>query len=145
MKDRTLIQGSVIRAVYGVLALFFPARLFASIGLRGVDPDARYLNRLFGGRDLTVAAMTVAAVRAGDSRSATVLNVACELTDSISLVEEFRGGSKLRRALVVGIAFNIVGWATWIRALLARPASPPAEPSAPEPAGVAAPAGSQAT
>lgn len=141
MRGKILIQGSIIRALYGKLALFLPRQLFASVGLKGVDDDARYLNRLFGGRDIIIAAATVAAVRRGDTREATALNMACELTDSLALVEELRTGQGLRRSLVIGIAFNIVGWATWIRALLARPVP---EAPGPEPAGTGAPAG-QAT
>jgi hypothetical protein len=122
MRAKILIQGSIIRAAYGILALLFPKQLFASIAMKDVDEDARYLNRLFGGRDLTVAALTVAGVRSGNTGQALATNIACEVTDSVSLVEEIRASGKLRRALVVGLAFNIVGYATWIRALLAKPA-----------------------
>ena len=37
----------------------------------GVDPEARYFNRLFGGRDLLVAGATVAAVKGGAYAPAT--------------------------------------------------------------------------
>jgi hypothetical protein len=126
MRATILIQGSMIRAAYGILALFFPKVLFGSIGMKNVDRDARYVNRLFGGRDVTVAAVTVAAVRRGETTRAAALNLACEVTDTISLVEEIRSEGKLRRTLYVGIAFNLVGYLTWIRALVARPPEPEA-------------------
>lgn len=126
MRANILLQGSVIRATYGILAVFFPKFLFGSIGMKHVDDDARYLNRLFGGRDLTIAALTLDAVRRERTHDAVILNLACEVTDTVALAEELRTSGKLRRALVVGIGFNIVGYATWIRALLARPPEPEA-------------------
>lgn len=126
MRATILLQGSVIRAAYGVLALFFPKILFGSIGMRDVDVEARYLNRLFGGRDLTIAATTLAAVRRGETTAATALNLSCEITDTISLVQEIRTEGGLRRSLWVGVAFNLTGYITWIRALLARPPEPEA-------------------
>jgi hypothetical protein len=126
MRATILIQGSLIRATYGILALFFPKFLFGSIGMKDVDVEARYINRLFGGRDLSVAAATVAGVRRGETVAATALNLSCEITDTIALVQEIRTDGRLRRALWVGIAFNVTGYVTWIRALLARPPEPEA-------------------
>jgi len=62
-----LLQGSAVRAAYGISALLSPKLLFAAGGMseEEVDVDARYLNRLFGGRDLLVAVLTLAGVRAG--------------------------------------------------------------------------------
>jgi hypothetical protein len=144
MKAKILLQGSVTRAAYGVLSLLFPRYLFASIGMKRVDDDTRYLNRLFGGRDLVVAAATADAVRHGRGSQAVALNLACEITDTVALVEEIRLTGRLRRALVIGIGFNLLGYATWIRALLAPAAKPAPEPepvAAPEPAATAEPAG----
>jgi hypothetical protein len=113
MAAKILIQGSIIRAAYGLLALLFPKFLFASVGMNeaDVDPEARYFNRLFGGRDLLVAGATVAAVKAGAETPALKANLLCEFTDSVSLAEELRSRGKLDR---------VVGYLTWIRALLAR-------------------------
>jgi hypothetical protein len=118
---KILIQGSALRAAYGILALLFPKVLFASVGIaeRDVDAQARYFNRLFGGRDLLVAGATVAAVRAGALGKATHANLICEATDSVSLVEELRARGKWDRYLAIGLAFNIGGYATWLRALRA--------------------------
>jgi hypothetical protein len=116
-----LIQGSIGRAAYGILALLFPKLLFSSVGISEdqVDPDTRYFNRLFGGRDVLVAGATVAATRAGALRPAAKANLICEVTDSISLVEEIRARGGLDRVLTIGLAFNLVGYATWLRALRA--------------------------
>jgi hypothetical protein len=119
MRERILIQGSLIRVAYGVGSLLFPKVLFASIGMKEIDPEARYLNRLFGGRDLVIAGLTVDAARRGNGVSAAVTNLLCEATDTVGLVEEVRARGKLERALIVGLVFNVLGYATWIRALLA--------------------------
>jgi hypothetical protein len=118
MAAKILIQGSVGRAVYGILALLFPKLLAKSAGMdeRDLDQEARYFNRLFGGRDLLVAAATVQAARAGELRNATAANLICEFTDTISAVQELRARGKLDRTLVIGFAFNVFGYATWLRA-----------------------------
>lgn len=122
MTKKTLMLGSIIRALYGLLALLAPKLLFGVVGKKGadVDPQARYFNRLFGGRELVVAAVTVAAVRGGAQSQAVKANVACELTDTVALVEEVRSRGRLDRTLAVGLAFNLVGWALWLHALWAR-------------------------
>ena len=121
MSAKVLLQGSAIRATYGLFALLFPKLLNAAAGIPEdeVDPDARYLNRLFGGRDLLVAGMTLAAVRTGDERGAAKLNLICEGTDTISLLEELRTRGAIDRTLAIGLAFNLAGYATWLRALRA--------------------------
>jgi hypothetical protein len=119
MRSKILIQGSLVRLSYGVLALLLPKYLFAAIGMSEVDAEARYTNRLFGGRDLLVAAQTVADVRAGRGGKAVATNLICEATDTVSLVEELRVRGKLSKTLIVGLLFNVVGYATWFRALFA--------------------------
>jgi hypothetical protein len=122
MAAKILIQGSFIRATYGVLAMLFPKLLLAGAGLSEskVGNEGRYFNRLFGGRDLLVAVGTVAAVRGGAEEKAVTANLACELTDSIALIEELRSRGGIDRTLAVGLAFNVAGYATWLRALAAR-------------------------
>ena len=129
MAAKVLIQGSVIRAGYGILALLFPKLLFKSVGVResDVDREARYFNRLFGGRDLLVAGATVAAARSGATSQATKANLVCEFTDTISLVEEARARRRADRYLVIGLLFNVLGYATWLRALRAPAAGPAAQ------------------
>jgi hypothetical protein len=121
MAAKILIQGSAIRATYGILAMLFPKVLAAGAGLSEsrVGEEGRYFNRLFGGRDLMVAVGTVAAVRAGAEGKAVGANLACELTDSVALVEELRVRGGIDRTLAIGLAFNVAGYATWLRALAA--------------------------
>jgi hypothetical protein len=130
MARAILIQGSIVRGLYGVLALLAPHLLTsATPGMDEDDfhEDARYFNRLFGGRDLLVAAATVAAVRpSGPTREALAANIFCELTDSISLAEEVRKRGKFDRVTIIGALFNIVGYATWLRAARALQRSKPA-------------------
>ena len=103
MRAKILIQGSLVRIAYGVLSLLFPDILFASIALKDVDKEARYLNRLFGGRDLVIAGLTLKAARTGNGAGAVVTNLVCEATDTLGLVEELRTRGKLERTLIVGL------------------------------------------
>jgi hypothetical protein len=118
-RGKILIRGSLVRVAYGAIALAFPELIFGSIGIKEPDPDARYVNRLFGGRDLLVAGQTVIAVAAGNGKSAVAANLFAEATDTVALVEEIRIRRKLDRVLIVGIVFNAFGYLTWLRALLA--------------------------
>ncbi len=119
--DKILIRGSIIRASYGILALLFPQLLMAGTGMteEQLGPEARYFNRLFGGRDLLVAGATVLAVRSGNSKDAIKANLLAEFTDTVSLVEEARGRGGLDKTLAIGLAFNLAGYATWLGALRA--------------------------
>jgi hypothetical protein len=128
MAGKILLQGSIVRALYGVVALLFPKLLFSlPLGVKEeeVGPEGRYFNRLFGGRDLLVAGATVSAVKAGAARQAVQANLICELTDTISLAEEVRRRGKLDRTLVIGLLFNVTGYATWLRALVALKSKSP--------------------
>jgi hypothetical protein len=121
MADKILIRGSIIRTAYGLLALLFPKLLLAGSGMteEQIGPEARYFNRLFGGRDLLVAGATVLAVRSGASEQAVKANLIAEFTDTVSLVEEARSRGGMDRTLAIGLAFNVGGYATWLRALRA--------------------------
>ena len=131
MARAILIQGSIVRGLYGILALLAPNLLVAATPGMGEDDfheDARYFNRLFGGRDLLVAAATVAAARqSSPTREAVAANIICELTDSISLAEEVRKRGKLDRVTIIGALFNIAGYATWLRAARALRTTKPAD------------------
>jgi hypothetical protein len=132
MAAKILLQGSIVRGLYGVLALLFPKVLFSLPGVVKEDDigqEARYFNRLFGGRDLLVAGATAAAVRSGAPSPAVKANLLCELTDTISLAEEVRRRGKLDRVLAIGLIFNVTGYATWLRALKALSAKPKSEPA----------------
>jgi hypothetical protein len=118
MAGKILIGGSVVRALYGILALFLPKLLLASVGMseEEIGDEARYFNRLFGGRDLLVALGTVAAVKAGAEANAVKTNLFCEATDSIALGGEIRARGKVDRTTIIGAAFNVFGYFTWLRA-----------------------------
>ena len=68
MARAILIEGSIGRGLSGILALLAPKMLVAAVpGIREEDvhEDARYFNRLLGGRELLVAIATVIAARQG--------------------------------------------------------------------------------
>lgn len=117
---KIVVQGSVVRGVYGLLALFAPKILIAATpGIRDEDYDknARYFNRLFGGRELSIAVATVLAMRrTGAERPAVTVNVICELTDSVALVGELRDRRAFDRMTLIGTVFNLGGHVTWLRA-----------------------------
>jgi hypothetical protein len=116
----TLRIGGIARIVYGVLALFLPRRMFAAFGFGEPDPDVRYFNALFGGRDILVGLLILKALREGDEDLALKANIACEATDSIALATELRERGGLDRATAAGLAFNVVGWLSWLGVLRRR-------------------------
>lgn len=111
---------ALVRILYGLFALFAPKRMFASMGFEDPEPDARYFNALFGGRDIVVGAWTLKAVGDGDIDQALLANAGCEATDMVSLVQEVRQRGGLDRATAAGIAFNVIGWANVIGIALRR-------------------------
>lgn len=116
----TLRFGGIARIVYGVLALVFPRRMFAASGFGEPEADVRYFNALFGGRDIVVGLWILKALRDGDEDLALKANIACEATDSVALANELRERGGFDRATAAGLAFNIVGWLSWIGVLRRR-------------------------
>jgi hypothetical protein len=110
----TLRIGGIARIVYGVLALLFPRRMFVASGLGEPDPDVRYFNALFGGRDIVVGLWILKALREGDEDLALQANVGCEAMDSLALAQEIRLRGGFDRATIGGLAFNVVGWLSWL-------------------------------
>jgi hypothetical protein len=108
---RTLQIGLAVRAAYGVGALFLPDKLTQAVQVAPLDDDARYLNALFGGRDLTVVGVCAALLRAGRERDALLVAASCELTDTIGLLLELKRRGGVDSTTGVGIAFNAGGWA----------------------------------
>jgi hypothetical protein len=122
MNARALLAtNTAIRTAYGLAAILAPNGLAKAAGVPEPEPDARYLNRLFGGRDLTVSALAFAALGAGDERTALRLIASCEATDLVGLVLEARRRGGLDKTLRAGIAFNAAGWL--VLALAARDGS----------------------
>jgi hypothetical protein len=110
-----MLNGTSVRLSYGVLSMFAPNLLFKLSG-KPVEAEPRYFNALFGGRDLSVCAATLSALKAGREREAVLLNMSCEATDLVALVQEARARGGLDQTLVAAIAFNTFGWATWFSA-----------------------------
>ena len=112
---RLLLQAAGVRTAYGVVSLAAPEALFAAARVRP-DPDTRYANALFGGRDLTIAGMTVAAVNGGREREALLLNASCEATETAVLLIELKRRGGLAPVLAMGLALNALGWLSVVRA-----------------------------
>ena len=110
-----LIGGVIARTAYGLVSLFAPKILFSSADPPITD-DVRYFNALFGGRDLTVSGLCVAALRNGREHEALLANVSCEATDLVALVQEYRQRGELDQSLKAGVAFNLLGWLSWAAA-----------------------------
>jgi hypothetical protein len=111
----TLRIGAMVRIVYGLFALFAPSRMFKAFGMGDPDPDVRYFNALFGGRDIVVGLWTLKAVDEGRLDEALLANVGCEATDGIALIQEVRSRGRVDGVVGGAIAFNLVGWTSWIR------------------------------
>ena len=76
--------------------------MFAAFGFGEPEPDVRYFNALFGGRDIVVGLWILKAVRDGDEDLALKANIACEATDSIALATELRERGGFDRATTAG-------------------------------------------
>ncbi len=116
MAARTVIMGSLGRGLYGVLALFFP-KLFERGPAAITDDDTRYFNRLFGARDILVAFISIVAVQRGNVREAVAINLIAETSDAVANVQEIRERGGPDASTIVGVAFNVVGFSTWLSAL----------------------------
>jgi len=81
-----------------------------------MEAEPRYFNALFGGRDLSIAAVTVSAANAGRERDAVLLNMSCEATDLAALVQELRQGRGFDQTMAAAVAINLSAWATWLSA-----------------------------
>ncbi len=116
MAERLIIQGSVGRAIYGIIALFFPKLFEQGPGGVRFGPDARYLNRLFGARDILLAMITIFSVQRGNVREALAINMVAEATDSVAVVAEIADRGGVDKVTAGGVVFNVFGFANWIRA-----------------------------
>ena len=107
-RDSALKQISAVRAVVGAVAWIAPrpsGRLF------GLDPDsnpqAPYLGRLFGARDVALAAGTLST--AGEAQDMWVkAGLGCDLADAAAGLAAWRAGylSTLSGLLVTAAALN---------------------------------------
>jgi hypothetical protein len=119
MTARSLMTvNTAIRTAYGLGAMFAPDALAKAAGVDPPDDDGRYLNRLFGGRDLTVSALVLAALNDGKESEAWAIIASCEATDLLNLLIEAKRRGTLDAALRTGLIFNATGWL--VLALAAR-------------------------
>ena len=117
----TLRIGGIVRIVYGVLALLLPRRMFAAFGFGEPEPDVRYFNALFGGRDIVVGLWILKALtgRRRGPRAAGEHRLRGDRLDRARYQScAQRGG--LRRDDRGALAFNIVGWLSWLGVLRRR-------------------------
>jgi hypothetical protein len=110
-----MLNVTSVRLAYGMLSMFTPDLLFKLSG-KPVEAEPRYFNALFGGRDLSVCAATISSLKAGRDREAVLLNISCEATDLVALLQEVRARRGLDQTLAAAIAFNAFGWTTWLSA-----------------------------
>ena len=111
-----LKQASALRVAYGLASLFAPDAMAKAARVPPPEPDARYFNALFGGRDFTVVLAVLTALRAGREREAVLINASCEVTDLAALVQEIRRRGGIDTPVAVGMAFNTVGTFLAVRA-----------------------------
>ncbi|MCK9249140.1 MAG: hypothetical protein M0P31_09205 [Solirubrobacteraceae bacterium] len=112
---RSLRFWAAVRIGYGVVAIAAPRLMFKLLRAEP-HPDSRGFNAFLGSRDIVVG---IASLRASDRREvldAAKVNHANEMIDSIVLAQELRAGRRADLFTIVGIAFNALGHATWIRA-----------------------------
>lgn len=112
---RSLRFWAAVRIGYGVVAITAPDLMFRLLRAKP-QADARGFNAFLGSRDIVVG---IASLRAADRREvldAAKVNHANEMIDSVVLAQELRHGRRGDLFTIVGVAFNLLGHATWIRA-----------------------------
>lgn len=112
MTPRQLLRNAAnVRIAYGLLSLFAPRLLFKLSG-KPVQDEPRYFNALFGGRDISVAAVMLAALRSGREREALIVNASCDATDVVAFAQELRARGGMDQTLAAAAVFSLFGWAT---------------------------------
>jgi hypothetical protein len=121
-----MIGGAGVRIAYGVGALLAPGPMAAGALAPSVSDEAegRLLLRAFGGHQLVVGALTLAASkRARTAAPAALFSLLIDASDLASALLELGKADANRRPLTEGIAFSGLGAATFAAALwsLGRP------------------------
>lgn len=106
---------AAIRIGYGVVAIARPDVMCKVLRMEP-HPDARGFNAFLGSRDIVVGLASLKASGPAQLKDAIFLNQANEMIDSLVLVQEVRAGRRADLFSVVGVAFNCLGWVTWIKA-----------------------------
>jgi hypothetical protein len=107
-RESAIKQIGVVRAVVGAAAWIAPRPSGRLFGLdTGANPQAPYLGRLFGARDVALAAGTLTTT--GESQDLWVkAGLGCDIADAAAGVAAWRGGylSPLSGVLVTAAALN---------------------------------------
>jgi hypothetical protein len=128
-RDTALKNISAVRAVVGAAAWIAPRQSGRAFGLStDANPQAPYLGRLFGARDVALAYGTLTSE--GDAQNRwLVAGLGCDLADAAAGVAAWRAGylSTLSSVLVTAAALNGVV----LGAIALRGAAGPASPAGP--------------
>ncbi|MGQ0465010.1 MAG: hypothetical protein ACT4QG_06780 [Sporichthyaceae bacterium] len=112
---RLLRLWALLRIGYGLGAILAPKALLAVLRVKP-EPDTRGFNAFLGSRDIVIGAVSLCAKDVPAVRAAVTLNQGCEIVDSVVLAQEVRAGRRVDLFSVAGLAFNLLGWVTWLRA-----------------------------
>jgi hypothetical protein len=107
-RDAALKQTSIVRAVVGAAAWIAPRPSGKLFGLdSAANPQAPYLGRLFGARDIALAYGTLSSEGAEQDRWA-IAALGCDLADAAAGIAAWRAGylSTLSSVLVTAAALN---------------------------------------
>jgi hypothetical protein len=107
-RDAALKQTSIVRAVVGAAAWIAPRPSGKLFGLDSrANPQAPYLGRLFGARDIALAYGTLSSEGAEQDRWA-VAALGCDVADAAAGIAAWRAGylSTLSSVLVTAAALN---------------------------------------
>ncbi|MEA2440151.1 MAG: hypothetical protein QOH76_1575 [Thermoleophilaceae bacterium] len=107
-RDSAIKQISAVRAVVGAGAWIAPRASGKLFGLdTGANPQAPYLGRLFGARDVALAYGTLSSQGEGQDRWL-VAGLGCDLADAAAGLAAWRAGylSTLSSVLVTAAALN---------------------------------------
>jgi hypothetical protein len=107
-RDSAIKQSSAVRAVVGAVAWIAPRPSGRLFGLdAGANPQAPYLGRLFGARDVALAYGTLTTEGEAQDRWL-VASLGCDVADAAAGIAAWRGGylSAFSGALVTAAALN---------------------------------------
>jgi len=113
---------SAMRTAFGLGALLAPGLLGRIFGISGRQDvaSARFMTRLWGVRELALAAATVQGAGQAATLERTVrLNLAVDAADAASSLPALLRREGLDRAALMTVAFGLVGAAGWARLLRA--------------------------
>jgi hypothetical protein len=104
--------GSTVRIAYGVGSLLAPARMVSARYAPNTHdlPDPRLLLRAFGGHQLVVGCLTLAAARTGrHARQVATLSLLIDTLDVASALLEMRTRGQIDQTVLGGIAISTSG------------------------------------